>query len=431
MTALLTHGKPGWRLGLGFVSTRMRRATVAGLFALAALALVLAVTFRSEIARVYEVIVLFEPERIAPNFRSMEAMFQTVPVRRSAVVHRYEMAPRELPASYEYKGAPKDTSRFLQDTWTTGLIVLQDGKLAHESYSLGNTAASKAVSWSVAKSFISALVGIAVAEGRIKDIRQPVDDYVPALKGTGYEGVSIKDVLQMSSGIRFDENYDDSFSDINRLGRAIALGSSLDAFVASLKRERTPGRFHHYVSMDTQVLGMVLRGATGETLASYLESRIWQPMGMEYDAYWLVDGKGMELAFGGLNAVLRDYARLGQLYLNQGAWQGKQIVPAAWVRASVTPDAPHLHPGNPASNWVLGYGYQWWIPQQPDGDYLAIGVYGQFIYVDPKRKIVIAKTSAYPDYNLDGADKELETIALFRAIAGRLATSTPGHRPGP
>ena len=100
------------------------------------------------------------------------------------------------------------------------------------------------------------------------------------------------------------------------------------------------------------------------------------------------------------------------------------------MRASVTPDAPHLLPGNPNSSWVLGYGYQWWIPQQPDGDYLAIGVYGQFVYVDPKRKIVIAKTSAYPDYNIDGADKELETIALFRAIARHLATSTPGHRPG-
>ena len=408
--------------------TTRARVLIAGLLLVSALTLAFATAYRSEIARVYEVVFLFEPERIARNFQSMDTMFQTVPVHRAIPAHRFELAPRELPASYEYKGGPKEVSRFLHDTRTTGLIVLHDGKVAHESYFLGNTSESKAISWSVAKSFISALVGIAVAEGRIKDIRQPVDDYVPVLKGSGYEGVSIKDVMQMSSGIRFNEDYDAFFSDINRLGRAIALGSSLDAFVASLKRERTPGRFHHYVSMDTQVLGMVLRAATGETLASYLESRIWKPLGMESDAYWLVDGKGMELAFGGLNAVLRDYARLGQLYLNEGAWQGRQIVPAAWVRASVTPDAPHLQPGNPASTWVLGYGYQWWIPQQPDGDYLAIGVYGQFVYVDPKRRIVIAKTSAYPDYNIDGADKELETIALFRAMARHMpALAPPTH----
>jgi CubicO group peptidase (beta-lactamase class C family) len=138
----------------------------------------------------------------------------------------------------------------------------------------------------------------------------------------------------MSSGIRFNENYGEFLSDINRLGRAIAFDSSLDEFVASLKRERTPGTFHQYVSMDTQVLGMLLRETTGETIASYLESRIWKKLGMESDAYWLVDRNGMELAFGGLNAVLRDYARLGQLYLNEGEWEGQQIVPAAWVRAS-------------------------------------------------------------------------------------------------
>lgn len=142
---------------------------------------------------------------------------------------------------------------------------------------------------------------------------------------------------------------------------------------------------------------------------------------MESDAYWLVDSKGRELAFGGLNAVLRDYARFGLLYLNQGTWEGEQIVPAEWVRASVTPDAPHLQPGdNPASSSLLGYGFQWWIPQQPEGDFLGIGVYNQFLYVHPTHKIVIAKSSAYPYYN-QGDQKELETIAAFRAIVRHLS----------
>lgn len=408
------------------VLVSLRRILGAGGLLLVVLALALATIHQDKLRRVYHVLGLFEPDRIVDNFRSMETMFQTVPVRRGESAHRFESAPSDLPPTYEYKGTTRDVARFLQDTWTTGLIVLQDGRVVHEKYFLGNTAASKSISWSVAKSFISALVGIAVEEGRIADIHQPVSDYVPVLRGSGYDGVSIKDVLQMSSGIRFDENYGAFFSDINRLGRAIAFNASLDEFVASLKRERAPGTFHHYVSMDTQVLGMLLRATTSETLASYLESRIWKKLGMESDAYWLVDRNGMELAFGGLNAVLRDYARLGQLYLNEGAWEGRQIVPAAWVRASTTPDAPHLRPGNPASSWVLGYGYQWWIPQQPDGDYLAIGVYGQFVYVYPKKKIVIAKTSAYPAYTEDGAEKELETIALFRAIARHMSGPVSG-----
>jgi CubicO group peptidase (beta-lactamase class C family) len=164
-----------------------------------------------------------------------------------------------------------------------------------------------------------------------------------------------------------------------------------------------------------------LEAATGQTLTSYLEKMIWQRIGMESDAYWLVDSKGRELAFGCLNAVLRDYARFGQLYLNEGLWAGEQVVPAEWVRASVTPDAPHLQPGrNPASNSVLGYGYQWWIPGDPEGDYVAIGVYNQFIYINPTHRVVIAKSSAYPDYTVDGVEKELETIAAFRAIAKSL-----------
>ena len=150
---------------------------------------------------------------------------------------------------------------------------------------------------------------------------------------------------------------------------------------------------------------------------------------MESDAYWLLDSNGMELAFGGLNAVLRDYARFGLLYLNEGRWADEQIVPPTWIQASITPDAPHLQPGdNPASSGVLGYGYQWWIPQEPDGDYLAIGIYNQFIYIYPRYGVVIAKSSAYPDYNRDGYEKGLESIAVFRTMASFLAKPGNGSR---
>ncbi len=239
--------------------SRLRQILATCALILTVLAVALVASHRDKLTRVYHVVRLFEPEQIAPNFRSMESLFHTALVRRSETAHQFESEPRALPPTYEYRGTTRDVEHFLQDTWTTGLIVLQDGKIVHEKYFRGNTAASKSISWSVAKSFISALVGIAVAEGRIADVHRSVSDYVPALVGSGYDGVPVKDVLQMSSGIRFNENYGEFCSDINRLGRAIAFDTSLDEFVASLKRERAPGTFHHYVSVDTQVLGMLLR----------------------------------------------------------------------------------------------------------------------------------------------------------------------------
>ncbi len=378
----------------------------------------------NRLSRLYFVITLFEPDRIVENFRSMGERMDSREVKAGDKTFVFQRQPRALPESYVFNGQKKSVRKFMEHTGTTGMIVVRDNTILFEEYYQGNTDKSKAISWSVAKSFISALMGIAVAEGHIKDIMDPVTKYVPFLKGSGYEGVPIKHVLQMSSGIRFNEDYAAFNSDINRMGRYFALGLPLDKFVASLKPEKTPGTFNQYVSMDTQVLGMVLQEATGKTVSQYTEEKLWQPLGMEASALWLVDSKGMEAVFGGLNAVLRDYARFGRLYLNNGAWNGRQIVPAAWVKASVTPDAPHLFPGKrDNASWVLGYGYQWWVPEKPDGDYLAIGIYGQAIYIYPRYNIVIAKTSAYENYNKDGDDMEIESIEMFRAIArgmGRL-----------
>lgn len=379
--------------------------------------------FNRPLARLYHVITLFDPQVVVENFRNMDRMFDYRVIRRGGSPHVFERSPGTLPRIYTFNGQAEQVKVFLDRTWTTGLIVIHNDKIVYEEYDLGNTPASRCISWSMGKSFVSALMGLALKEGHIQDIEDPVTKYVPRLKGSGYEGVPIKHVLQMSSGIRFDEDYADFFSDINRMGRAIALNRSLDDFVSSLEKEREPGVRHQYVSMDSQVLGMVLREATGQDLSSYLEGKIWRRIGMESDAYWIVDGEGMELAFGGLNAVLRDYARFGLLYLHEGLWNDRRIIPAEWVRDSVTPDAPHLQPGeNPASSSPLGYGYQWWIPENPEGDFLAMGIYNQFIYVHPRYNVVIAKTSAYADYDIDGDEKEIESIALFRAIARHVDT---------
>jgi CubicO group peptidase (beta-lactamase class C family) len=373
---------------------------------------------QSRLNRLYRAITLFEPAVIEENFRSIEQLFDARIVQKSAIVSQFEYDLKDLPDSYTYQGETKKISDFIERTQTSGLIIVRNDTILYEEYFRGNSDSTRTISWSVSKSIVSALLGIAVAEGSIEDLNQQVTDYLPSLKGSGYDGVKIIDVLQMSSGVRFNEDYSDFFSDINRMSRVFALNSPLEKFVASLESEREPGTYNKYVSMDTQVLGMVIIEATGKTLSEYMEDKLWQPAGMESDASWLIDSAGVEAAFGGLNAVLRDYARFGCLYLNMGYWNGKQILPPAWVADSVTPNAPHLMPGNnPDSEWVLGYGYQWWIPENPDGDYLAIGIYGQAIYIYPRYNIVIAKTSAYSGYDDDGEEMELESIEFFRAIA--------------
>jgi CubicO group peptidase (beta-lactamase class C family) len=355
------------------------------------------------------------------NFRSMGTIYPVRVVRRSSRPSHFERGTAiELPKTFAFNGASLDTRRFLEEVETTGMVILKRGKVVFEEYGLGNDATTQSISWSVVKSFVSALVGIAVGEGAIASVEDPVTKYAPELAGSAYDGVRLKDVLQMSSGARWNEDYSDRESDINRFGRMLVEGTSLDAFAASIGPEHKPGTYNRYNSTDTHVLGMVVRKATGRSLSEYLHEKLWEPLGMEADAFFIVDNCGAEMAAGGLNAVLRDYARLGQLYLKNGNWNGKQIVPAAWVHDSVTPDAPHLMPGpRPSALLPWGYGYQWWVPDNT-GAYSAIGIYNQFVFVHPGAEVVIAKTSAFRDYAQSLAPEHYRTadhFALFHAIA--------------
>jgi CubicO group peptidase (beta-lactamase class C family) len=325
-----------------------------------------------------------------------------------------------LPTNFKYKDALVDTRSFLQETDTSAVLVIQKGAVRYEEYLLNGGRNVNWLSMSVAKSFISAMIGIAVEEGKINNIEEPVTQYVPSLKGSAYDGVRIKDLLQMSSGARWNEDYGDPESDINRMGKIMALGGSLNEFAATLTTDKPPGTYNLYNSTDTQVLGMLLQAATGQSVTAYMQAKLWEPLGMESPAYWMIDDEGMEMVFGGLNATARDYAKLGELYRLQGQWQGSQLVPAQWVTDSITPDAPHLLPGeNPMSDFDMGYGYQWWIMDGDRGDYSAIGVYNQFIYVDPSKGLVVVKLSANSDYaatNEESSFREFETIEFMRAI---------------
>ncbi|MBM9577129.1 serine hydrolase [Leptospira sp. 201903070] len=389
---------------------------LAGVFFLSIL-----IFFYADLKRLYEVIFLFNRNRIVHNFRNMNSMFESRTIRRGDSVFELQKSESALPRSFLWNGEEKDIQNFLNETWTTGFIILKDDRILHESYYRGNDASTRSIVWSVTKSILSALLGIAFHENQITDLHTPITKFLPELKNTGYDDVPIEDLLHMTSGIRFNEDYGDFNSDINRMGRTLAFRTPMKDFIMTLRSERPPGTYRHYVSMDTQVLGMLLENITKENLSRFLEEKIWRPAGMESDAYWLIDGSGKELGFAMLNVTLRDMARFGLLYLNEGNVKGKQIVPKSWVRASVSTDAPILKPGkNPQADISLGYGYQWWIPEKPEGDYFASGVYNQFIYVNPKRRIVIAKTSAYPDYTKDGFLKEQQTHALFQELARKL-----------
>ena len=377
------------------------------------------------LVRLQKVNRLFDEVYIVENFQGMTEILEFTTVHHGDDVWEFTEAEGELPESFSFGDDTVNIEEYLERTGTLGMVVVRDGAIVHEQYALGSTDATQHISWSVAKSFTSALVGIAVDEGHIESIMDPVTKYVPSLEASGYDGVPIKHVLEMSSGVKFDEDYADFDSDINRMGRLLAFNTSIEDFVLSLENELESGTVNRYVSMDTQVLGLLLREATGQSVTSYLEEKIWKPMGAEADWYWNVDVNEMELTFGFLNAVLRDYARFGMLYLNLGKRGDEQIVPEQWVKDSIVPDGEHLEPSDDLTDAEgLGYAYQWWIPAQSDGDYLAIGVYNQFIYVNPKLNVVIAKNSANHRYLEEDYISEPMHIEMFRAIAQHVAGAT-------
>jgi CubicO group peptidase (beta-lactamase class C family) len=366
------------------------------------------------------VVRLFSGDNHIHDFQHMASLFPTKAVQASERPFTFPQGHAiNLPKQYSFENRLRDSTAFLQEVDTTGLLILHQDQVIYEHYWHGTQPTTQTIGWSLTKSFVSALVGIAINEGKIASINDPVTRYAPELRGSAYDNVSLKDVLQMSSGASWNEDYSDWRSDINRFGRTFAMGGSLDHFIITLRREHQPGTYHRYNSMDTQVLGLVLRRATGEGNAAYLEAKLWQPLGMQDDAFWVTDDSGKEFAAAGLNATLRDFAKLGQLYLHGGTWNGNRVIPEVWIKASVTPDAPYLMPGKrTTSEEVMGYGMQWWVPDN-GGDYTAIGVFNQFIYVNPSLQLVIAKTSANHAYGTgvsDQNDREEEHIAFYKAI---------------
>ncbi len=361
---------------------------------------------REEIQRLWAVNSLFSADKIVSNFSNMNAAFLTTPVARGTE------PVSALPAGSKMT-LPVETEAWIQDRALTSLLVMKGGEIRHESYHLDTSAEDRRISWSVAKSYLSALFGVLLEEGTIASIDDPVTKYAPELKGSAYDGASIRNVLNMASGVTFDEDYLDYDSDINRMGREIALGGTLDQFTADLSETFvSPGEQWQYVSIDTHVIGMVIRGATGQSIASLLQDRIIAPLGLEQDLYYVTDGEGVAFVLGGLNITTRDYARFGLMIEQDGQYNGQQVVPADWIAASTTPSAP-TKPGR------IDYGYQWWIPVGAEtGEFMARGVYGQYIYIDQARDVVIVSTAADRRFREKGVNEI--NIEMFRKLAQML-----------
>lgn len=393
------------------------------LFGLLLLLIILGVTKGPKYLRAMEIAEKSEMKHIEDTFINMDQYFDYKTVSKSSKPFQFERKPNSaLPKTFNYKNEIFNTEDFLDSSYTQGFLVIQDDTIVYENYWRGQKEDTRHISWSMAKSVISALLGIAQAEGHMGSVEKTVDEYLPEMKGTGYEGVTVKDVLQMSSGVKFNEDYGDPKSDIQRWFRTFALGESQDEFATTLENEREPGTYNHYVSINTHVLGMILVRTTGKSIADYYKEKLWEPIGAEHDSYWLKDEKDMEMALGGLNATLRDYAKVGRLFLNKGNWNGKQLVPESWVNESLTMDKEHVTPSSKNSAHPdSGYGYQWWIPAGEDGEFWARGVFNQYIYVNPTTQTIIVKNSANQNFYDLTNPHSLGTynLELMRAIAYR------------
>lgn len=269
---------------------------------------------------------------------------------------------------------------------SAGIVILQDGKVRFERYGLDFDANGRWTSFSVAKSFTSTLVGAAIQDGYIKSLDDKVSEYIPGLRGSAYDDVSIRQLLTMSSGVKWNEDYEDPNSDVARFNNAKP-EPGMDATVSymrKLPRAHPPGEVWHYNTGETNLIGVLVSSATKKPLAQYLQEKVWQQAGMESPATWLLGASGHEIAGCCIQATTRDYARFGLFVLGGGVAGGKQIVPPDWFAQATVKQKDIGDPGH-------GYGYQWWT--YDDGSVAAQGIFGQGIFIDPKRKLVIASNA--------------------------------------
>lgn len=368
-------------------------------------------------------------ENQAATLRNQDLVWPVRAIRRGAAVRPLPAYGRSLGGlSYEFGGARFDVDDFMQRR-TAGLLVLKNGEIALERYGLGNGPESRWTSFSTAKSMTATLAGAALRDGAIASLDDPCEAYVPRLGGSAYEGVSLRNLLRMCSGVAWREDEDaDGRSEIHRLGRAMVGGQpgAVMDLVCSLPRTHPQGAVFNYSTGESFVLAAVVAAAVGRPLADYFGERIWGPAGMEADGYWQLDCEdGQEMGGFGVGARLRDIGRFGLLVLEDGrAFDGRQVLAPGWRDLAGRPDCAATAFGRPTPGSPTGYGYHWWVTPPVagvhDGLFSANGAYGQLIYVNVAEQMVVAIQSAWRQPRDDEAGAE--TVALLRAAVRALRT---------
>ena len=316
-----------------------------------------------------------------------------------------------LGSEFMVDGKNLTVDEYMKNQRLAGMVVLQDGKIRLEEYRMDFGKDDRWTSFSVAKSLVSTLVGAAIKDGLIKSVDDPLTDYIPELKGSGYDGVTVKQLLTMTSGVKWNEDYADPKSDV-ALFLATEPEDGVDpiiVYMKTLKNEAEPGTRWQYNTGETNLIGVLVAKATGKSLSDYLSEKVWAPYGMSADAEWLLNEGGKEIGGCCISARVRDYARFGQFAMDGGKIGDVSVVPDGWFAKAATKQADIAVDG-------AGYGYQWWT--YDDGSYAAQGIFGQGIFIDPKRKLVIATNGNWPSATPD--DMKDQRIAFYASVQAAL-----------
>jgi len=352
------------------------------------------------------------------SFSNLDKILPHYSLTKSAMPRRLPAAAAQPKIEYRFENQSYSLDDFLAHQRVTGFLLIKDGEVLAERYQYSRDAENRFVSHSMAKSIVSLAIGMALAEKKIASLDDTVAKYVPDLAGNPYGETTIRNMLRMASGVPFKEVYDGN-DDLTKFTMIRISRDSIAALRAFTTRETEQGTRFHYASSQTVVLTGLLRAVTGTTLSEYLTSRLWQPMGAEADATWVKTRDGTESGSGNFNAILRDYGRLGIMLANDGAVDGRQIVPKEYLLDATDwhrqPDAFAPRKATP----FFGYGYQFWLFPGDKRRFALLGVYGQSIFIDPELKLVMVITAAARNASVGKESFARERSALWRGIVDR------------
>lgn len=354
------------------------------------------------------------------GYRIVDQLFATRPVARGAVTREFARGP-EVPVQYESDGVRRGVPEFMDRNNVAGLLAIRDGRIVMERYGLGLQPHDRWSTMSTIKSVTALLVGAAVQDGAIGSIDDPVTRYLPAMLGSAYEQVTVRHLMTMCSGLGWTEDYTDKQSDVNRYSKSLAdkTPGGVLALLRACQRLHAPGDVWHYNTGDTYLLGALISAATGSTLAAYLSQKIWQPYGMEFDAFYTLESQdGQEIGGSRAGMALRDLGRVGQFVLDDGVIDGQRVLPEGWIEqvgtvAHTVPEA--FHSASRQALGLTGYGYSWWLRE--DGAMMAMGHSGQRIYIDRRHALVVVQLAAYPEPRYVSANEPDRDAELNRVIA--------------